>query len=165
MNRPAPSPGLDAAIEAAADCVRLYQAAIESVDDRQWKAFLERMLLHRQTLLHRLRFIGGSTVVEQQDADDLAGWRSWLGGINLSLKGLINDPIKTALATIEPADARLVETLGAIGVVTADPDEMIEIVNGVTAEHEMLRSLFSELTERHGEAVDQVPAIKDPSQQ
>lgn len=163
MNEPEPSPGLDTAIEAAADCIRLYEAALDVVDDQEWKGFFARMLLHRQTLLHRLRFIGDNKV-EMQDADDLAGWRSWVGEISLSLKGLINDPIQTALATIEPAEARLVETLGAIGVVTANPDELIEIVNGVTAEHEVLRNLFNDQTDGGHADSDQIAAPKIPGQ-
>lgn len=141
-----PAPGLDAAVEAAADCVRLYQTALDVVGDQhqQWRDFMERMLLRRETLLHRLRFIG-ETRIELRDAEDLSGWRSWFGEISLSLKGLISDPMVTALETIERAETRLVDALGAIGVAAADPEELIEIVRGVTAERDAVRFLLDRL--------------------
>ncbi len=144
MNEPAPSPGLGAAVEAAADCVRLYQAALDVVGDEQWRSFIERMLLRRETLLHRLRFIGENKI-EAREPENLASWRSWLGEIGLSLKGLISDPIRTSLATIEPAETRLVEALGAIGVATADPEELIEILEAVSAERDAIRFLLEGL--------------------
>lgn len=144
MNHPAP--GLDTAVEAAADCVRLYQAALDAIGDQHppWQDFMERMLLRRETLLHRLRFIGENRI-EAREAEDLSGWRSWLGEIGLSLKKLLDDPVRSALTTIEQAETRLVESLGAIGVVTADPDELIEIVHGVTEERDAVRFLLDGL--------------------
>lgn len=148
MNEPASSPGLETAIEAAADCVRLYRAALDVIGDdhHHWRDFIAQMVLRRETLLHRLRYVGKEKI-EPREINDLAGWRSWLGEIGLSLKGLVSDPVRSALAALEPAETRLVEALGAIGVITADPEEIIEIVEAVTAERDILCNLLSDLSE------------------
>jgi hypothetical protein len=134
------APGLDSAIEAAADSLRLYQTAHGASDNPDWKLFVERMALRRETLVHRLRLLA-QRETGWQDPDELAGWRSRLGELSISVRGLISDPVKSSLRTIEIAETRLVDSLGAIGIATADPDELVEIVRGVTEERDVLRGL------------------------
>lgn len=139
---PKPHPALDAAIEACADCIRLYNAAAELVDDLSWRRFLRQMVLRRETLLHRLRFAGVQPV-EQQDIDDLVTLRGKFGELILSVKGLFGDEIQAAMQTLEPAEARLVERLGEIGVAAADPGELAEMFEAVSEEHQALRTLLA----------------------
>ncbi len=145
MTKTTPSPQFDPAIEACAECARLYRAASATVGEEEWRQFCERMALRREILLERLGLLAHGQA-EPRDAEELIGWRGKFNELTLSLKGLLSEAPGTVLATVEPAETRLVETLGAIAEeAAAVTDDVMEILEEVTAERDALRNLLSGL--------------------
>jgi hypothetical protein len=142
MSELKPSPALESTIEACADCVNLYSKAADVVEEEAWRLFMRRMALRRETLLHRLRFVSDGPV-EQHETEDFVTLRGRLGELTMSLKSLFGDQIRTTLTSLEQAETRLVDCLGAIGVASADPTELSEMFEAVTEERDALRNLLS----------------------
>lgn len=138
------SPQVEAAIDACAACARLYQTAVETVGDEEWQRFFERMTLRREMLLERLRSLAGGKV-EPKEAGDLVSWRSKFNELTFSLKGLLSDGPGNALATIEPAETRLIDALGAVSKSSTDTDDLMEMLEEVSAARDALRNLLSGL--------------------